>query len=127
MREVVNVSRANISHIAATVAETTARRRGDSALSARQDDDNAVHSEMAHVRSVFGLAVNYEGRSLDALRGAMRSKVEVLSTRRQDAKRRLDYIHHASANMDMMSKEDMEMLKRKIAARLGDEILEVSK
>ena len=127
VREVVNVSRANVSHIAATVAETTARRRGDSALSARQDDDNAVHSDMAHVRSVFSLAVNYEGRSLDALRGAMRSKVDVLSTRRQDAKRRLDYIHHASANMDMMSKDDLEALKRKIAARLGDEILEVSK
>ena len=127
VKEVVNVSRANLSHVAATVAETTARRRGDSALSARQDDDNAVHSDMAHARSVFSLAVNYEGRSLDAVRGAMRSKVDVLFMRRQDAKQRLDYIHHASANIDMMSKEEVETLKRKIVARLGEEILNAGK
>ena len=94
VKEVVAVSRANISHVAATVAETSARRRGDSALSVRQDDDNAVHSEMAHIRSVFSLAVNYEGRSLDAVRRAMRSKSDMLFARCQEAKCKLEYVHH---------------------------------
>ena len=127
VKEVVAVSRANVSHIAATVAETTARRRGDSALSVRQDDDNAVHSEMAHVRSVFSLAANYEGRSLDALRNAMRSRADIISVRRQDAQRKLDYIHHASVNIDMMNKDEVDAVKRKISVRLGEEIINASR
>ena len=81
VKEVVAVSRANVAHIAATVAETGARRRGDNALSTRQDDDNAVHAEMAHERTVFNLAVAYEGRSLDAIRASMRSRSDILNVR----------------------------------------------
>lgn len=127
VKEVVAVSRANISHVAATVAETSARRRGDSALSARQDDDNAVHSDMAHVRSVFGLAVAFEGRSLDAMRGVMRSRADLLLVRRRDAIRKLDNVHHAGANIDMMSKEEVESVKRRIVASLSEEILNLGK
>lgn len=59
--EIVAVSRGNVAHLAATVAETAARRKGDAAISVRQDEDNAVHAEMAHVRTVFNLAAEFEG------------------------------------------------------------------
>ena len=80
---------------------------------------------MAHVRSVFSLAVTYEGRSLDAVRGAMRSRADILMVRRRDACRKLDYVHHAEVNIDMMSKEEVESVKKRIVARLGEEILNV--
>ena len=123
----VAVSRANVAHIAATVAETGARRRGDNALSTRQDDDNAVHAEMAHERTVFNLAVAYEGRSLDAIRASMRSRSDVLSARMTDAQRKLDTIHHASANVDMMNAAQVELLKSRIAATMAEKILEAGR
>lgn len=127
VKEVVAVSRANVAHIAATVAETGARRRGDNALSTRQDDDNAVHAEMAHERTVFNLAVAYEGRSLDAIRASMRSRSDVLSARMTDAQRKLDTIHHASANVDIMNSAQVESLKSRIAATIAEKILEAGR
>ena len=127
VKEVVAVSRANVAHIAATAAETGARRRGDNALSARQDDDNAVHAEMAHERTVFGLASMYESRSLDAIRAAMRSRSDILNVRMSDAQRKLDTIHHASSNVDMMTAAQVESLKSRIAATMAEKILEAGK
>ena len=126
VREVVAVSRANIAHLSATMAETGARRRGDTAVSTRQDEDNAVHADMAHERSVFNLAASYEGRSLDRIRSSMRSRTDILNVRIANAQGKLEYIHNVTANADMMNGGQLEGLRRKIAAKLEEKVLAVA-
>lgn len=124
VKEVVAVSRGNVAHLAATAAETLARRRGDAALSSRQDDDNAVHSEMAHVRTIFNLATEYENRSLDKISASMRARKDILSTRAADAQRKLDFVLQSSANADLMQPEELENLRKRIASRIGEKVLD---
>lgn len=124
VREIVAVSRGNVAHIAATAAETLARRKGDAALSSRQDDDNAVHAEMAHVRTIFNLATEYENRSLDKISASMRSRKDILSARATDAQRKLDFVLQSSANADLMQPEELENLRKRIASRIGENVLD---
>ena len=124
--DVVAVSRANIAHLSATMAETGARRRGDTAVSTRQDEDNAVHADMAHERSVFNLAASFEGRSLDRIRSSMRSRTDILNVRIADAQGKLEYIHNVTANADMMSGDQLEGLRKKIAAKLEEKVLAIA-
>ena len=124
VKEIVAVSRGNVAHIAATAAETLARRKGDAALSSRQDDDNTVHSEMAHVRTIFNLATEYEDRSLDKISASMRSRKDILSARVADAQRKLDFVLQSSANADLMQPEELENLRKRIAERIGENVLD---
>lgn len=124
VKEIVAVSRGNVAHIAATAAETLARRKGDAALSSRQDDDNAVHSEMAHVRTIFNLATEYENRSLDKISASMRSRKDILSSRATDAQRKLDFILQSSANADLMQPDELENLRKRIASQIGEKVLD---
>jgi len=123
MEELIASGRASSAHITATEAENMARRRGDSALEARQDDDNAVQVRMDNIRSLFAISVNFEERSLDRVRAAMQSRKETLSVRMADAKARLDVINNASANVDMMDLKQLEEVKRRIGTKIGDSIV----
>ena len=122
--EIVAVSRANVAHIAATAAETLARRKADAALSARQEDDNAVHADMAHERSVFDLAMTYEGRSLDRLCEAIRSRKDTLFVRMTDAQRKFDMLEQSLVNADLLSPEQMDAMKTTLAEKLKTKILD---
>ena len=124
--EVVNVSRANLAHIAATEAETIARKRNDSALLVKTDEDAAVHAAAAHVRTVFDLATQYEHLSLDKIRASMKSRRELLGVRTLDAHQKLVYIHGAAANADMMDASDIKRLKEQVVDRLQESILKVT-
>ena len=44
-----------------------------------------------------------------------------------DAQRKLDTIHHASANADMMNAAQVESLKSRIAATMAEKILEAGR
>ena len=122
--EIVAVSRANVAHLAATAAETLARRKADAALSARQEDDNAVHVDMAHERSVFDLAMTYEGRSLDRLCEAIRSRKDVLFVRMTDAQRKFDMLEQSLVNADLLSPEQMDAMKMTLSEKLKTKILD---
>ena len=122
--EVVNVSRANLAHIAATEAETIARKKNDSALLVKTDEDAAVHAAAAHMRTVFDLATQYEHISLDKIRTSMKSRRELLGVRLIDAQQKLDYIRGATANSDIMDTTDLKRLRGQVAGRLQESILE---
>ena len=121
--EIVAVSRGNVAHLAATAAETAARRKGDAAISVRQDEDNAVHAEMAHVRTVFNLAAEFEGRSLDKLSASMRSRKDILSVRMNDAQEKIEFLNRASLNADLLKPGELEDLRQKVAAKIGDTMM----
>ena len=116
--EIVNMSRANLAHLDATKAETSARRKYDTAITARQDEDNDVHKEMAHQRNIFNMAVEYENRSLDRIRNSMKSQNDILVVRIRDAEKKLEYIADATRGMDFMSSKDLEKVRDNIAKKL---------
>ena len=97
------------------------------AMNIREQAARAEETRMRSERTVFNLAVAYEGRSLDAIRASMRSRSDILSARMTDAQRKLDTIHHASANVDMMNSAQVESLKSRIAATMAEKILEAGK
>ena len=124
--EVVTVSRANLSHIAATEAETVARKKSDSALLVKTESDNAVHAASAHERTVFSIAAQYEAISLERIRNSMKSRTDVLSARMHDAQQKLNYIHRASANADMMNPAEIKKLRARIADRISESIMDAA-
>ena len=126
LSEVVAVSRSNLSHIAATEAETAARKKGDTALLLKTEDDNAVHAASAHERTVFSIATNYETLSLERIRNTMRSRKDMLSVRMHDAQQKLNYIHRASVNADMMNPIEIKNLRARIASRLSESIMDAT-
>lgn len=126
LEEIVALSRANLAHIDATTTETSARRKYDSAITTRQDDDNAVHADMAHERTIFNTALDYENRSLDRIRNSMKSRIDLLGVRAFDAQKKLDYIAEATKSIDFMGSKDIEKLRGDISRRLSEKILKVS-
>lgn len=120
VEQVVALSRANIAHVEATAAETSARRKFDSAIAARQEDDNVVHSDMAHERAIFNTALTYEGRSVDRIRNAMQSRIDIMGVRMLDAKKILDYITTVTKNPDLMTAAELEDVRRKIVKKIQD-------
>lgn len=126
LEEIVALSRANLAHVEATSTETSARRKYDAAISTRQDDDNAVHSDMAHERTIFNTAMEYENRSLDRIRAEMKSRIDILNMRAFDAQKNLDYISDMTKSADFMSAKELEKLRSDIAKRLTEKVLKVA-
>ena len=56
----------------------------------------------------------------------MRSRTDMLNVRIADAQGKLEYIHNVSANADMMSGDQLEGLRKKIAAKLEEKVLAVA-
>lgn len=117
-----NLGTANKSHLDLTFAETKARRAGDTALSIRMDDDNAVEAEMNREVDIYNAVKIYETRSLDRIRGAMQRSRTVIAERLSAAEKKLKYLTGAIANLDMLNAEEIEALRKSIAERLSEDM-----
>lgn len=127
VQEVVNLSRANLSHLAVTEAETAARRKGDRAVMIKAERDNEITRRESHEKAVFLAASQYEARSLDALRMEMSTRMSSLGERQKEAKSKLEYIFETGSNADLLSAQDIRMVREQIAARLREKMIDVSK
>ena len=79
---------------------------------------------MAHERSVFDLAMTYEGRSLDRLCEAIRSRKDMLFVRMTDAQRKFDMLEQSLVNADLLSSAQMDAMKTTLAEKLKTKILD---
>lgn len=105
-------------------AETSARRKYDTALEIRQSDDNDVHSDMQHESNVYHIAGRYEQMTLDKLRTAMRISSEFQAAKAAEARRKLDFITRSTANLELMKAEEVENVRKKIVARLAEDVID---
>ena len=117
-----NLGMANKSHLDLTFAETKARRSGDTALSVRIDDDNAVESEMNREADIYNAVKMYEAGSLDRVRDAMQRSKALLSDSLSSAEKKLKYLSESTENLDMLNAEEIETLRKNIAKKLSDDI-----
>ncbi len=117
-------NQAQMAHLEATTAETSARRKYDTALEVRQSDDNDVHSDMQHKSDVYHVAGRYEQITLDKLRTAIRISSEFQVAKAAEARKKLDYITHSTANLELMKAEEIEDIRKKIVARLAENVVD---
>ena len=111
MGDVAAVSRNNLAKmIAATEA----------ALSARKDEGNAVRSGLAHDQAIDAIAVDYEARSLDKLCAALSERKGAVAAKAKAAQTKLEFIRQSSVNADLMRPDEIEELKKKIVAEIGE-------
>ena len=115
---------AQMAHLEATTAETSARRKYDTALEVRQSDDNDVHSDMQHKSDVYHVAGRYEQITLDKLRTAIRISSEFQAAKAAEARKKLDYIARSTANLELMKVEEIESIRKKIVARLAENVVD---
>ena len=117
-------NQAQMAHLEATTAETSARRKYDTALEVRQSDDNDVHSDMQHKSDVYHVAGRYEQITLDKLRTAIRISSEFQAAKAAEARKKLDYIARSTANLELMKVEEIESIRKKIVARLAENVVD---
>ena len=125
MEQVVALGKANTAHMSATLAETGARKRYDDALASRQDDDNDVHADMRHKGDVFSFAVSIENSTRDRLRDAMQRREEVLSLRVGEAQEKLNRLRKPTSNLDFMSAEAIDKMRKDMEAKASADIMKV--
>ena len=112
---------ANKAHLDVTVAETAARRTADTALSVRQDDDNAVEAEANREIAIYNAASQYENNSLDRIRDAIQHRRNAIADKMETAKANLQYLDSAVANVDLLKAEEIDNLRKTVTKRLmGD-------
>ena len=126
-RSLVTANRAQAAHMDATTAESSARRKFDTALEVRQSDDNDVHSDVQHKSNIFQLAGRYEQVTLDKLRTAMRISSEFQVARAAEARKKLDYITRSTANLELMKADEIENLRKKVVAELAENVVDDGK
>ncbi len=117
-------NQAQMAHLEATTAETSARRKYDTALEVRQSDDNDVHSDMQHKSDVYHVAGRYEQITLDKLRTAIRISAEFHAAKAADARKKLDYITRSTANLELMKVNEIEAVRKKIVAKLAEGVVD---
>ena len=117
-----NLGMANKAHLDLTFAETKARRAGDTALSVRMDDDNAVEEEMNREADIYNAVKLYEIRSLDSIREAMQRSRISIADHLSASEKKLKYLAGSIANLDMLNAEEIEALRKGIAKKLAEDV-----
>ena len=123
-RDVEGLSSVNTLQNEALLAETRARRAHDTALDNRTRADDEALEEHTHELGVFAIATDYEARSLDAVRAAMRNQQKMLAFRISDATSKMSFLTETATNIDFLNAEEVEELRRKIARRLSVNVVE---
>lgn len=116
-------NQAQMAHLEATTAETAARRKFDTAIEVRQSEDNDVHADARHESDVFQIAARYEKDTLDALRQAILGNRQFQELKAGEAQRKLDFITRSAANIDFMTADEIEGVRKKIVARLAEGVI----
>lgn len=117
-RSLVSANKAQAAHLTATEAETSARRKYDTALGERQDDDNAVHADTQHESNIYQIAKRYESATLDKLRAEIFRRIQFLNAKVSDAQQKLGFVTGTVANVDFMKADEIEGVRKKVMAKL---------
>lgn len=117
-RSLVSANKAQAAHLTATEAETSARRKFDTALEERQSDDNDVHADTQHEGSIFQIAKRYERATLDRLHTEFSRRIQFLNAKVSDARQKLGFVTGTVANVDFMKADEIEGVRKKVMAKL---------
>lgn len=117
-RSLVSANKAQAAHLTATEAETSARRKFDTALEERQSDDNDVHADTQHEGNIYLIAKRYERATLDRLHTEFSRRIQFLNAKVSDARQKLGFVTGTVANVDFMKADEIEGVRKKVMAKL---------
>ena len=123
--EIAGLAAGNIAHIAATEAETEARRKYDQAGKALIEGNDMALLELTHEQTVYNRVREFEKRSLDNVRSAMNDSRLYQKQLQVKAEKCLGYLKTTVANIDFLDVDEIENVRRDIAKRITKPILEM--
>ena len=124
-KDVTGLASANILHMDATEAETEARRTYDRAGKSLTMDNAMAQSERDYEQDVYNMAKRYEDKSLGRIRDAINFSVIKSGEEMKRAKKHHSFLMQKAVNLDMMSAEEIEALRKEIANSTIKSLIEV--
>ena len=123
--DVGGLAAAGTMHMDVTEAETAARRKYDRAGKALTMDNDAALMERMYEQSVYERVREFRGRSLDRIQSAINSRWSVLAGTLAKAKKHLSYLKQKAVNLDLLTAEEIETMRKDIANSISRSIIEV--
>ena len=108
-----------------TEAETSARRKYNRAQEIRDDERDAAQEERDYEQDVYARVSRYEDKSLGMIR------VVMINARNQKfgalnlAKKHLSFIKQKAVNLDLLTADEIEAMRKEIARSISKSIIEV--
>jgi len=112
-------------HMDVTEAETAARRKYDRAGKSLTMDNTAALMERDHEQDVYNRVREFENASIGRIRAAINMRREIQAEAFAKAKKHLSYIKQKAVNLDFMTAEEIEEMRKKIASDISKSIIEV--
>ena len=123
--DVSGLAAAGTMHMDVTEAETAARRKYDRAGKALTMDNDAALMERIYEQSVYERVREFRGRSLDRIQSAINSRWNARSETLAKAKKHLSYLKQKAVNLDLLTAEEIETMRKDIANSISRSIIEV--
>ena len=123
--DISGLASAGSMHMEVTEAETAARRKYDRAGKALTMDNDAALMERIYEQSVYERVREFRGRSLDRIQSAINSRWNARSETLAKAKKHLSYLKQKAVNLDLLTAEEIEAMRKDVAKSISRSVIEV--
>lgn len=123
--DVSGLASAGTLHMDVTEAETAARRKYDRAGKSLTMDNTVALMERDHEQDVYNRVREFENESVGWIRRAMNMRREIYAKDFAKAKKHLSYIKQKAVNLDFLTAEEIETMRKEIASSISKSIIEV--
>ena len=123
--DISELASAGSMHMDVTEAETAARRKYDRAGQALTMDNTAALMERDYEQDVYNRVREFENESLGRIRTAMNLHRNVRAEALAKANKHLSYLRQKAVNLDFLTVEEIEAMRKEIASSISKSIIEV--
>ena len=123
--DITGLASGNIMHMEATEAETEARRAFDMAGKSLTMDNTAALMERDYEQDVYNRVREFENESLGRIRTAMNMHRQVRAEALAKANKHLSYLKQKAVNLDLLTADEIESMRKDIARSISRSIIEV--
>ena len=123
--DITGLASGNIMHMEATEAETEARRAFDRAGKSLTMDNTAALMERDYEQDVYNRVREFENESLGRIRTAMNMHRQMRAEALAKANKHLSYLKQKAVNLDLLTAEEIESMRKDIAKSISKSIIEV--
>ena len=123
--DISGLASGNILHMEATEAEAEARRAFDMAGKSLTMDNTAALMERDYEQDVYNRVREFENESLGRIRTAMNMYRNVRAETLARANKHLSYLKQKAVNLDLLTAEEIESMRKDIAKSISQSIIEV--
>lgn len=123
--DVSGLASAGTLHMDVTEAETAARRKYDRAGQALTMDNTAALMERDYEQDVYNRVREFENESVGRIRTAINMRREIRAEAFAKAKKHLSYIKQKAVNLDLLTVDEIEAMRKEIASSISKSLIEV--